>query len=127
MKRHIPLILAILFAAFVIAVIGVADRGEGDRWWGFLNRIAYGDKFGHLGLVGMLSFLCNLGFPPRRRDGYRRFITTTTLVLLALLTGEEIAQAFKPNRSCDFLDWVADLCGSYLGQTAAAFLRRGRK
>lgn len=119
LKRRIPAILAVLFALFIVTITHVADRGDGDRWWGFLHDVPYGDKAGHLVLMGTLSFLCNLAFPPRRGDGYRRFVTTTTLVLLVLITGEEIAQAFKPHRTCDFVDWLADLVGLGLGQMAA--------
>ena len=119
LKRRIPAVLAVLFALFIVTITHVADSGAGDRWWGFVNDVPYGDKAGHLVLMGTLSFLCNLAFPPRRSDGYRRFVTTTTLVLLVLITGEEIAQAFKPRRTCDFVDWLADLAGLGLGQTAA--------
>lgn len=119
LKRRISTALAVSFALFILAITFIADSGDGDRWWGFIHGIPYGDKLGHLGLVGMLAFLCNLGFPPGRNDGYRRFITTTTLVLLVLLTAEEITQAFKPHRTCDLMDWLADLLGLALGQMAA--------
>lgn len=119
LKRRISAALAVSFALFLLAITLIADSGDGDRWWGFIHRIPHGDKLGHLGLMGMLAFLCNLGFPPRRTDGYRRIITTTTLVLLVLLTAEEITQAFKPHRTCDLMDWLADLLGLALGQTAA--------
>lgn len=119
MKRRLPAALAVLFALFMLAITLIADSGNADRCWGFVGDIPYGDKAGHLVLMGMLAFLCNLGFPPRRNDGYRRLITTTTLVLLVLLTAEEITQAFKPHRTCDLMDWLADLLGLALGQKAA--------
>ena len=53
-------IAALAFIAFMITIITIADRGEGSRWWGFIERIPYGDKVGHLGLIGTLSLLCNL-------------------------------------------------------------------
>lgn len=123
MKRLLPLLFTIAFVAFLLMVVAVADRGEGARWWWFLDRIPFGDKLGHLGLIGMLSLCCNVSFPPKRRDGYRRFMTTTTLVLLVLVSAEEIAQAFKPHRSCDPLDWIVDLLGLAAGQVAAAWIR----
>jgi polysaccharide biosynthesis protein VpsQ len=117
--QRLPIVFALLFGLFLLAITFIADRGDGGRWWGFVDQIPYGDKAAHLVLMGMLAFLCNLGFPPRRDDGYRRIITTTSLVLLALLTADEIAQAFKPHRTCDPMDWLADLLGLTLGQMAA--------
>ena len=116
-------IAALAFIAFMITIITLADRGEGSRWWGFIERIPYGDKVGHLGLIGTLSLLCNLAIPPRSYAFLPRFITLTTMVLLALLSLEELAQAFIPTRTCDFFDWLADLAGLALGQAAASAIR----
>ncbi len=120
MKRHLSLAAALAFIAFIITIIVIADRGEGARWWSFIDRIPHGDKLGHLGLIGTLSLLCNLAFSAGKPA---RFITRTTLVLLVLLTLEELAQAFIPTRTCDFFDWLADLAGLALGQITAGLLR----
>jgi len=124
MKRTLVRAAALAFIAFFIIIIGIADRGEGDLWWAFIGRIPYGDKVGHLGLVGTLSLLCNLAIPPRPATLSTRFITLTTWVLLVFLSLEELAQAFIPTRTCDFFDWLADLAGLGLGQFAASLLRR---
>ena len=124
MKRLLPHLFTTSFVIFLLLVVAVADRGEGARWWSFLDRVPYGDKFGHVGLIGVLSFCCNLSFPSRQRSGIRRFVSTTTLVLLVLVTAEEIAQAYNPHRTCDLLDWLADLVGLGAGQAAAAWIRR---
>jgi hypothetical protein len=118
-KRILPSAAALTFIAFFIAIVIIADRGEGDHWWGFIHLIPNGDKVGHVVLVGTLSLLCNLAVPSRRT---RAFFTRTTLVLLLLLTLEEIAQAFLPSRTCDIFDWLADLAGLSLGQLAATSL-----
>jgi hypothetical protein len=115
---------AIAFILFFIAVIVIADRGEGGRWWAFLMSIPGGDKLGHVGLVGILCLLCNLALPWRSHSRLPAAISLTTAVLLTLLTLEEIAQAFLPHRTCDFGDWIADLAGLALGQWVA--LRAGR-
>ena len=117
-------ILALAFLAFFIVIVIVADRGDGNRWWGFLVKHQYGDKVGHLGLVGTLCFLANLAFPVRQLPRLPRFITTITFILLSLLTIEELSQAFIPSRTCDLFDWLADLCGLALGQSVALFVRR---
>lgn len=115
--------LAFSFLVFFIVIVIIADRGDGNRWWGFLVRHRYGDKLGHLILVGTLSFLGNLAFSLRPLPRLPRWITTITLILFLLLTIEELSQAFIPSRTCDVFDWLADLCGLALGQVAALGLR----
>ncbi len=123
-KRMSLCAAAVTFVALFITIVAIADRGEGSRWWGFIDRIPFGDKFGHLGLIGTLTFLCNLANPPRAYTWLPHFITLTTLILLTLLSLEEIAQAFIPTRTCDWFDWFADLAGLALGQSLAAGIRR---
>ncbi|MEI6178651.1 MAG: VanZ family protein [Verrucomicrobiota bacterium] len=120
MTRTLPRIAAIAFILFFIAICVIADRGEGSGWWGFLDHIPQGDKLGHLVLIGTMAFLCNLAIPTKPRPWLPRFITLTTLVLLVLLSLDEVAQAFISTRTCDIFDWLADLVGLALGQTAAA-------
>lgn len=115
--------LALSFLVFFIVIVIIADRGDGNRWWGFLVRHAYGDKLGHLILVGTLSLLGNLALSLRPLPRLPRWVTTITFILFLLLTIEELSQAFIPSRSCDVFDWLADLCGLALGQVVALGLR----
>lgn len=114
---------AVGFIVFFICIVMIADRGNGTPWWSFINEIPYGDKMGHLGLMGTMSFLCNLAFPSRRPDFVKRFFTVTTLVLLALISGEELSQGFIATRTLDFFDWLADIAGLSLGQFFAMKMR----
>lgn len=123
--RHLVVPAAALgFITFFLLIIRIANRGEGDQWWSFINHIPYGDKVGHLGLVGMLSFLCNLASLRWSWKFLPRWITPATLILLLLLTGEEIGQAYQPNRTCDIYDWIADLAGLAAGQWLARLVGR---
>ena len=117
-------LLAGCFILFMFLIVTIANRGEGDRWWSFIHAIPYGDKLGHVGLMGALCLLCNLAFTPRRFRVLPAFITRVTFVLFALVTLEELSQAFIPARSCDPLDWLADLVGLTLGQLAATAIRK---
>ncbi len=112
------------FIAFIIAAVIIADRGEGAQWWPFMDKIPYGDKLGHIGLFGTLSFLCNLAFPGARLPWTAKLLTKTTLVLLVIITLEELSQAFFPSRTLDLFDWLADLTGLALGQAVAHAARR---
>lgn len=121
---RLPKILAGAFILFMLMIVTIANRGEGDRWWSFIHGIPYGDKLGHVGLMGTLCLLCNLAFPPRLLRFLPSFITRVTFILFVLVTLEELSQAFIPTRSCDPLDWLANITGLALGQiTATAFLK----
>lgn len=127
--RSLATLAAAGFVIFFIWIVVIADRGNGTPWWSFIiDRIPCGDKLGHLGLIGMMSFLCNLAFPSRKSGFLPRFITLTTLILLVLLSMEELSQGFIKTRHLDFYDWLADLSGLALGQFIAMRMRlAGRK
>ncbi len=108
----------------MLVIITIANRGEGHRWWSFIHTIPYGDKLGHIGLMGLLCLLCNLAITPRRFRFLPAFVTRVTIVLFALITLEELSQAFISTRNCDLLDWLADVLGLALGQGAAILIRR---
>lgn len=106
-------VAALGFIAFFIWIVTIADAGNGTPWWsGIISRIPYGDKVGHLCLVSLLSFLCHLAFPSRKRSG----VTLTTLMLLTILTLEELSQGWISTRTLDVFDWLADLAGLVVGQ-----------
>jgi len=106
-------ILAGGFILFMLVIVTIANRGEGGRWWAFIHSIPCGDKLGHVGLMGALCLLCNLAF------------TRVTFILFTLITLEELSQAFIATRTCDPIDWLADLTGLALGQMAATGIRKG--
>lgn len=120
MKRILVILAAFGFAAFFVALVVIANRGEGHQWWAFLDHVPYGDKLGHLGLAGTLSFLFNLALPMRHKSNWiLGFITYPTIGLGVLLSLEELSQAFIPSRTCDLVDWLADLVGLGIGQMIA--------
>ena len=122
--RQLAVGAAVSFIAFFIWIVVIADAGNGTPWWSFIDRIPYGDKVGHLGLIGTMSLLCNLAFRARRPAFLPSFITTTSAVLLVLLTAEELSQAFIKTRHLDLCDWLADLAGLGIGQLCAMKFRR---
>lgn len=117
-RRAVAIVSATAFTGFFIWIIVIADKADGMPWWSFIGRIPFGDKAGHLGLVGTLSFLCNLAFSSKK-PGQPRFITRTTWVLFCLLSLEELSQGFIPHRHLDVFDWLADLAGLAVGQFCA--------
>lgn len=121
--RWLPIAAALGFIGFFITIIVIANRGEGKLWWGFIDSLPYGDKIGHVCLVGTLSFLCNLAISKRSGRRIVGLITPVTLVILILLSAEEISQAFIPSRTCDLFDWLSDLAGLAIGQWVALKLK----
>lgn len=125
--RPLSVVAAGGFIGFFVWIVTIADKGEGTPWWSvIIDRIPCGDKVGHLCLVGTLCFLCNLAFAPRKSGFPPRCITLTTLVLLVLLSLEELSQGFIKTRHLDLYDWLADLAGLAIGQFGAMRLS-GRK
>lgn len=128
MKHKLVLAATAALAIFIITIIVIADHGDGNRLWGsFINRIPYGDKVGHVVLMGGLCFLCNLALRVPSRWFLPRHITPVTFVLFLLISLEEISQAYSPYRTCDWYDWLADLAGLAIGQSAAVWIHSRRK
>jgi hypothetical protein len=121
-RRPIAVIAALVFISFFVWIVAIADKADGVPWWSFIDQIPFGDKIGHLGLIGTLSLLCNLAFTRWESARPVHFISRTTWVLLVFLTIEELSQAFIPHRHLEFLDWLADLAGLAIGQTVARAL-----
>ena len=102
---------AILFVIFIIGIIILANL-DMLNMLGFINRIPYGDKFGHFILYGILTLLVDLAIIRSHQDISPRLIALRVAFVLALLIGlEEYSQRFFESRTSD---WV-DLIFSYLG------------
>ncbi len=120
--RPLAILAATAFVIFFIWIVVIADRGNATPWWSvIIDRLPYGDKVGHLCLIGTMSFLCNLAFPSRKLAS---FITVTTLSLLIALSLEELSQGWIQGRHLDLFDWLADLVGLALGQLCGMRVRR---
>lgn len=104
--------IAILFTAFILLVIVLADTGILSRYLAFMYRVPYADKLGHFILYGILALLLNMAFFRSRPDQNRWRLAFRTVFGLALLIGlEEFSQQYFANRTFD----LVDLSFSYLG------------
>lgn len=116
MPRLLLRIIFVLFSTAFLSIIAIADQGRADLFWGIVGRIPCGDKLGHLGLVGTLSFLLNLLLAGRPAPGRFGPMMLGSLLLLAFMTLEEASQAFIPHRSFDLLDGLANVIGVFCGE-----------
>lgn len=103
--------LTILFGAFILLVIVLADTG----YLGFLAivyEIPRADKFAHFLLYGILALLIDLTRMRSHPDHSRGRIALFSGLVLALLIGlEEFSQRLFANRTFS----MVDLTASYLG------------
>ena len=110
------LCLAAIFAFLVGVIIYLADTGN----LGFAYAVydfPYGDKVGHIVLLGLITFPAVLGMIRISSGNPRSIAMRTATVVAVLITVEELSQAFMPSRSLDPLDLLA----SYFGIGAAAW------
>jgi len=102
----------VLFTSAFVSLVVLADRGEIGKIWEFIGMVPFGDKLGHLGLVGTLAVLLNLQLK-RRKAGP---MMLGSLIVLIAMTLEEGSQYFFPARSFDGYDALANLVGVLCGE-----------
>ena len=105
---------ALAFLLFIVWVIYMANAGHNSVFFDFVAAIPYGDKLGHVGLFGTLTFLTVLAskFTGWTLNNTRLYFGAIAVTLFVI--GEEISQAFIPSRTIDFADLSADAVGILL-------------
>src|SRR5215204_725624 len=122
-RMKIFLVVYIFILAFIIFL---ADR-KGTRYLlNFVGNIPYGDKLGHFLLMGGFSFLLNLVLNARTFKLWKINYLLGSLIVLVIVTIEEISQNFVAGRTFDWGDLVFDFLGIFLfGELAGFICRRG--
>jgi VanZ family protein len=111
---------------FVLAfIIFLADR-KGTRYLlNFVGSIPYGDKLGHFLLMGGFSFLLNLVLNARTFRIWKFSYLLGSLIVLVIVTIEELSQMFVAGRTFDWSDLVFDFLGIFIfGELARYICRR---
>lgn len=105
---------ALAFLLFIVWVIYMANAGHNSVFFDFVAAIPYGDKLGHVGLFGTLTFLTVLAskFTGWTLNNTRLYFAAIAVTLFVI--GEEISQAFIPSRTFDVADLSADAVGILL-------------
>lgn len=108
LKRWLPFSLFFLFVAGIIVGSNLGLLLGITNW---VNDLPFGDKWGHLVLIGMLTFLLNHALSGRQvKVGRLKILLGGTIVAVAM-TLEEISQMWMPLRTFDLID----LSANYLG------------
>jgi VanZ family protein len=81
------------------------------------------DKGLHFVEYGTLAALLVIAFRASGARGWRALVMAVVAASLYGVT-DELHQAFVPNRSCDYRDWIADTIGGVLGASAVALALR---
>ena len=118
-------ILLVVYIFILAVIIFLADR-RGTRYMlNFVGNIPYGDKLGHFCLMGGFSFLLNLVLNARTFRLWKVRYLLGSLIVLIVVTLEEISQMFVAGRTFDWSDLVFDYLGIFLlGELARFILRR---
>jgi len=120
-------ILLVVYIFILAVIIFLADR-KGTRYMlDFVGNIPYGDKLGHFLLMGGFSFLLNLVLNARTFGFWKFNYLLGSLIVLILVTLEEISQIFVRGRTFDLSDLVFDYLGIFIFGELARFICRRKK
>jgi polysaccharide biosynthesis protein VpsQ len=124
LKRWIPFVA---WVGFVGGVIVCADTGHMRGFLGWVNSLPLGDKAGHLFLIGMTAHFLNFALGFRAWRIRRCSPQQGGLIVLAVITVEELSQIWIPLRTFDRGDLLANGLGVFLAELAARRImaRRG--
>jgi len=111
-----------VFILVLILIVVIANLGLGSTYFPFIYIIPGLDKIGHFLLMGVLSFLINLLFKAKRIQISSLDILLGSLVVILVVTLEELSQLFLIFRAFSWVDLVFDFGGVFLGGQLAAWL-----
>jgi polysaccharide biosynthesis protein VpsQ len=117
LNRWIPFSLLFLLVAGITAGI---DLGRLQSLTGWINSIPFGDKCGHLLVIGFLTFLLNYALAGRMVKIGRLKILLGCTIVGVMMTVEECSQFWIASRTFDLID----LSANYLGITLAGIFWR---
>ena len=116
-----------LTGAFIIAlflIVVIANLGLGSTYFPFIYSIPGLDKIEHFFLMGVLSFLINFLLKTKKIRLLSLDILLGSLVVVLVVTLEELSQIFLVYRAFSWLDLVFDLGGVVLGGQVAVWLKK---
>src|SRR3954465_4640325 len=97
-----------VYVFVLAAIVFMADR-KGTRYMlNFVGNIPYGDKLGHFCLMGGFSFLLNMVLNARNFRLWKFNYLLGSLIVLTVVTLEEISQLYVSGRTFDWDDLIVD-------------------
>lgn len=117
--------IAILFGLALLAIVLAA--GTRPDYFFFVYQIPGADKTGHFLLMGTFSFLVNIACSGQQISIWSIRCLKGTLIVVALVTLEELTQIFILTRTFSLLDLGADYAGIFLFGRLARFFANSLK
>jgi len=106
--RHL---LTALFFAIIIFIIYQANTNPRSEFFVFLKHIPYSDKIAHALLFGVMAMLLNYSLKFKSIKFWKFNLQVGAIIVLTFAGLEELTQAFNPNRTLDWGDFIADVVG----------------
>lgn len=119
--------IAISFFIFVLWILYLANTKGNSVFFDFVGAIPYGDKVGHVGLFGFLTFVVILGtrFKSFYWNKFRIYYGAFGVISFVII--EEFTQLFIASRTFDFIDLAADSIGIFCAISIASLLNKKSK
>jgi hypothetical protein len=114
-----------LYALLLALIVFLADRKDSQFLFKPIRNMPYGDKAGHLILMGLFSLILNTALSCKTVKVWKLNLLTGSLIVALVVTLEEFSQLFIRYRSFDPVDLFFDYTGIFLfGQLAYLMKRR---
>jgi len=104
-------IITVIYIFILAGIIVLADLRQARFLFVFIEKIPSGDKIGHFLLMGMFSLVVNLALSIKTVRIRKLNYLLGSLIVLAIVTVEEVSQIFVQGRSFDAGDLLADGAG----------------
>jgi len=110
----------------ILLIIASANQGNLYYLKQIVFLIPYGDKWGHFFLIGLLAFFVNLWLNCEKLKVLKWSFLKGSVIILAIITLEELSQIFIENRSYDLWDLTCDYLGILVFGQLAWYLTRNK-
>jgi polysaccharide biosynthesis protein VpsQ len=108
-------------------IVFLADQKKYQPLFRRVREMPYGDKLGHLVLMGLFSFFLNMAMGCRTWRIRRIELLGGSLIVALVVTLEEFSQLFFRTRTFDAVDLVFDYLGIFSFGLLAYFLTKRRR
>ena len=118
-------IIAATYIFILAGIVVLADLSQTQFLFRFIKQFPFGDKISHFLLMGMFSFVVNLALGAKTVRIWKLSYLLGSLIVLAIVTVEEVSQIFVRGRTFDVFDLLADTAGIlFFGEIARFIVRK---
>lgn len=117
-------IISVIYIFILADIIVLADVGQTQHFFTFINRFPLGDKIGHFCLTAVFSLFVNLALSAKTFKFWKLSYLLDSLIVLTVVTAEEISQFFIRGRTFDAGDLIFDYAGIFIFGELARFICR---